>query len=144
MTTPIFKALDLCAVHGPREHELLAANGRYELFRFEPRKYLELPMSIAMQLVGNDGFEVLDQDGQPLTLRPAVTGNKPGIVLRPDEIVARINELHIDALVERANGKRGGESMSKRDGREKLIAFLMANDATETVVAVDDGEPVAA
>jgi hypothetical protein len=143
---------DLNATAGnvEREHDLLAADGSVHHFTFEPRKETAVPLALATRwLVGNSGFRV-KVDGQVLKLvapkQVAVQG--PGHVMRPNEVVATLDELTLDALLARVQ-KAGGQGGSQRSaplgraaGKKALIEFLMTGDAPTDVDQAPAGEPL--
>lgn len=122
------KVRDLLALDQPRTHELPGEDGRLVSYTFKPREHLPMPMAQAMMLVANDGFEVLDPAGKRLQVRTpgGQGGASKGIVLRPDEVVARLDELTLDALLQRATRLPGGDELKKNDGKDKVIAFMLS------------------
>lgn len=124
MSEPIFQVVDLTATQGPRRHEIVQ-DGRSHVYVFESADQpVAMPRAHALTLVGNAGFAVHEPSGQRLHTRPAAAGP---LVLRPDEVVARLEELTVDALLARAQALAGGGRF-KRAGarRDDLIAFLIA------------------
>jgi hypothetical protein len=125
--TPMCQARDLLAVDGPRTHDFPDESGKLRSITFEPRRFVAVPMDVAMILVGNEGFEVRDPNGTPLKVQKHTgpVGNQ-GIVLRPDEVVAKLDELSTEALLERAKRFPEGGKLKKADGRAALISFILS------------------
>ena len=120
------KVRDLNARDEAREHDLVAADGSVKRYRFEPRQHTEMPLALATRwLVGNIGFEVLGPDGQRLALVPQAqqAAQGPGLVLRPDQVVASLDELRLEALLVRANA--AGGKFARTAGKRRLIEFLL-------------------
>lgn len=128
---------DLNATTDARRHDLLDADGKIVSFDFMPNRYTAVPLTMATRfLVGNSGFEVLGPDGQVLRLMAQPqTGAGPGIVLRPDQVIASLDELTLDALVTRAVAKGG--KFTKASGKKAVVEFLVGG-APAPAGTIDD------
>lgn len=131
----MYRVRDLLATAGPRTHEFLDRRGVRQKFTFkDDTDYVDVPMSIATKVIGNEGFEVLNQRGMVLrAVRSADTGQQKGIILAHDEIVAKYDELTTDALIERAVAA-GFKPEGDDTTRDQLIDFLI-----ETSILVAEG-----
>ena len=131
------KVKDLNAITEVRKHDLLDADGKIVPFEFKPHQYTAVPLTMATRfLVGNSGFEVLGPDGQVLRLMAQPqTGAGPGVVLRPDQVIAALDELTLDALVIRAVAKGG--KFAKASGKKAVVEFLVGG-APAAAGAIDD------
>jgi hypothetical protein len=137
-TVTMAKVRDLNATTEPRTHDLVDADGVKAAYAFPPGAWVDVPLTIATRwLVGNSGFEVKGPDGQVLKLvaQPQEAAGGRGLVLRPDQVVASLDELTIDALMSRVQA-RGGK-LTKADGKQKMVAFLLSGGAA-AAGAIDD------
>jgi hypothetical protein len=135
---------DKNALNEPREHDLVWPDGKMERFAFEPRAFREIPMVLATRwLVGNGGFEV--REGGPggpilkLVAQKQEAAQGPGFVMRPDQVVATLDELTLDALLARV--QKAGGTLARQAGKKALIEFLVTGDAPMDVDRAPAGEP---
>jgi len=92
-----------------------------------------LPYDLAMKF-NQEGFDLYDPATGEKFRAPTKTDETIRIRIQPDEIVARYDELTVDALKVRAVSKQGGEKfLVKEASKEELIEFLKG----ETVPVVD-------
>lgn len=122
-TEKVCKVKDLFAKSTSRIHELADANGRRINVEFPVDKYVELPLTLALPLVGNNGFEVIGPDGK--ILKPARARGAETLTLDYDQTIARYSELTIEALIERARPLPGGDKLSRKDGKDAIINFIL-------------------
>lgn len=125
--TAMAQVKDLNAVTDARRHDLMDADGKITAYDFMPGRYTEVPLALATRwLVGNIGFEVKGPDGQILKLvaQPQDAAGGRGMVLRPDQVIASLDELTQDALIARAAAKGG--KFTKASGKKAVVEFLLA------------------
>lgn len=118
---PMYKVIDTSATaEAPvRVHDVMYS-GKIEKVTFKANEATELPQSLAMKF-NQDGFIVMDENGE--TYKPPVA--KSEVVtkhLGEGEIVARLDELTVEALMARAALLPGGEKVKK--SKKELIEFL--------------------
>lgn len=120
------KVLDKAAINSERTHELRNLEGTLEPFTFKPRKHMPIPYSFAVSLLGNDGFEVLDENNK--VLRPMrQRGEVDLMALSHDEVIAKLSELRPEALIVRAKALPGGDNFVKGEvDYEDLVEFILA------------------
>ncbi len=107
-----------------RAHDIIF-NGSIERVEFSHGKPKAMPFEMACKFM-LPGFIVKDEDGLDMGA-PPVTVDAVKFQIGDDEIVAKYEELTVEALTLRALGRVGGEIFadSKRDtSRVELIAFL--------------------
>jgi hypothetical protein len=123
--TVIFKVRDVLATNGPRTHELLDSRGIVHKYVFpNDRDSIDIPMSMAASLIGNEGFIVQNQEGRELrAVRRETQGANRGVILSFDETVAKYEELTQDALLARC--KKLKLSVNKSTPKPELISVLM-------------------
>jgi hypothetical protein len=117
--------LDTTAVSGPRRHTIIV-DGAEVTHEFQPGKPLAMPYAHAMKFLGIPAFQVADDQGSRVTppADPKKSETTEGVHLADDEVVARLDELTMEALLLRANMAPGGEKLKKNDGRATVQAFL--------------------
>lgn len=124
----MFKVTDTCIQPGGanRVHEMIV-DGRRQSFTFEAGKPLEMAEMTARKFVPIvEGFEVLDEQGKRVLPTIPVThgyGDKAA-VLEEDQCIARLSELSLPALLERAWVLIGGEAYTAKSKREDVISFI--------------------
>lgn len=133
----MLKVKDLAARDRARTHDLRDGEGNIHPTEFPPKAYKDLSASLALPLVGNPGFEVLGLDGKPM--KPARHRAAESIMLESDQTIARYSELTIDALVERARILPGGDTLSRKDGKETLINFILEGGLRADIGSVSVG-----
>lgn len=122
----MMNVLDTTAQAAPRTHTILV-NGLEVNHTFHAGTPLTLPFAHAMRFVAIPSFVVTDPaNGDRISppADPKKSETTLGVILDDGEVVARLDELHIDALILRANLIPGGEGMSKRSGKDAVLAFL--------------------
>lgn len=118
---------DLTAKPGfpPRKHDFLGDDGGVISYEFKPSEKKEMATHEAAKFLKHDHFLVTDKDGFQIKPIPKDRGEKEARpTLGGDEIVARYDELTIDALITRVNAMPGGGQAGKAWGKKKLIEFL--------------------
>lgn len=118
---PVYKVIDTSATNEAptRVHDIFY-NGKTERITFKAGEPTELPQGLAMKF-NQDGFIVIDENGE--TYKPPVA--KSEVVtkhLNDGEVVARLDELTIEALMARAALLPGGEKVKK--SKKELVEFL--------------------
>lgn len=107
-----------------RSHEILV-DGIVKVIPFEYGKRREMPFAHAMKFLVDDAFEVTDANGKRyLPIPKAEANGSQGLVLKPGEVVARLDELLKDALAARCAVVPGGEQITPKTKREDMIGFL--------------------
>lgn len=137
---------------GPRTHELLDASGYARPYTFEPFKPVLLPLAVALKFLASEGFVLTDAHGteQPFRKAPKrpedlVAGEK--LELKPDETVARYDELSTKALFFRCAVLPGGEVVAQSNDRNAMIRFIVdhyetlrrKNSQREARIGADEG-----
>ncbi len=121
-----FQARDLNAVHVSRRHTFPEAgpNGDDLTVEFPKDKgWTAVPRAVGMKLAAIEGFEVRDDEGRPIVIKPG-EATKAVVHLAPDEVIARLDELTMSALANRYE-KIAGLPAPKDTKREDLIATLL-------------------
>lgn len=135
----LFDVYDTSAVTGPRVHDILF-EGQVEQITFEPHKPTKMTRERALKF-NKDGFTVKDPSGnvfKPVVDEDALLRER----LKPDEVIARYDELSADALRARAVVLVGGEKMADAT-RDELVAFLKGKKGERPDVEVaPTGEPM--
>lgn len=137
---------------GYRDHDLMV-DGIRRTFRFEHGKQLQLERRIAHKFL-LPGFKVFDHTGRELANLPEQPSG--GVVnltkLDPNQVVARIDELTVEALYIRAARMPGGDQLREDLGRDALVAWVVDTSAAlakrnrgrpETLRAVDAADDTA-
>lgn len=121
----MYKVRDKLATHGPRVHELVDARGMIQKLVFPSSDvFIDVPMPLAAKLIGNDGFQVLNErDHEMRVQKIEMEGANTGVFLSYDEIVAKYEELTHEALLTRAT-KAGGKFTGKNK-KEEIISYLI-------------------
>lgn len=128
----MYQVRDLLATNGARVHELVDRRGLKQRYTFkDDQQYVQIPMSQASRLIGNDGFEVLNNRGLQLRVVKGVTGQAKGVTLSHDEVVAKYDELTTDALVARATVLGFLPEDGQEVTRDVLIDFLIERSILE-------------
>ena len=113
-----------------RSHEIITGmDGDIAItksYEFTPHQRVEMPFEHAVKFLPHDAFIVTkDEEGKE---RFDPTPSKPSegatIKIAPNQVIANLSELTVDALVIRSNQVAGGEKLRKQDGKDTLIAFL--------------------
>lgn len=131
----MFKVTDTCIKPGGanRTHEIMS-EGRLIPFTFEYGKAIDMPEPQARKFVPIvEGFEVLDEQGKRVLPTIPVNhgyGDKAA-VLNEDECIARLSELNLPALLERAWVLPGGEAFTAKSKREDVVGFIQKTRATQ-------------
>ncbi|WOF74139.1 hypothetical protein QMT40_001786 [Parvibaculaceae bacterium PLY_AMNH_Bact1] len=140
-----------------RTHEM-PFEGRTVPITFKYDTPRELPFALAIKFLKTPSFVCTDEEGTPIPFdgipkQPGELQAGEELQLQPNEVVAKLDELTVDALVLRANVLPDGEKLNKRSGKDNLIAFIVdktteqnaANTRSEggedefTPPALDDG-----
>lgn len=94
------QVFDRLATNGARTHDLADGNGVIAQYKFpDAQTACLVPMSAAIKLVGVDGFDVVDDEGN---VWKADKERKEEFTMKSDETVAKYHELTAQALKERA------------------------------------------
>lgn len=122
----LYRVVDSSATaeHPIRNHEVMV-DGQVRQVDFRYGEPTVLPMNVAMKF-RKEGFKVSDFDGHEVKLN-AVTDETVRIRIGDDEVVAKYDELSIDALQMRAVILPGGEKFLQGPiQKDAVIAFLKA------------------
>jgi hypothetical protein len=131
----MFKVIDTCIKPGgpDRTHEIMI-EGRLVPITFAYGKALELPEPTARKFVPiQEGFEVLDEQGKRVLPTIPVThgyGDSQA-KLEDDQCIARLAELNLPALLERAWVLPGGEAFTAKSKREDVVGFIQKTRAAQ-------------
>jgi hypothetical protein len=148
----VLRVIDSAAKMGPRTHLMPNEPGtRDSSYTFPDwQTAVEVPLHHAMMFAQAPDFEVYDDDGKPLVMRNLDgVGGTGKLVLRPDETIARLDELTREGLVERAKRLPGGDKIARMKREDMIAALLSANkpdsrveeeDADDLVEPDKDGE----
>jgi hypothetical protein len=124
------RVIDSAAKTGPRTHLMPNEPGtRDSIYTFPDwQTAIEVPIHHAMMFAQAADFEVYDADGKPLVMRNLDgVGGTGKLVLRPDETIARLDELSREALIDRAKRLPGGDKIARMKREDMLAALLSAN-----------------
>jgi hypothetical protein len=136
---------------GPRVHEMPEKqrfpNGKTETvierFTFNPGEATEMPRDMALRFAKADpSFEVRTPDGNKIKPVDALTESGDKIALEPGQVIAAIEDLTDEALIERAKKLPGAEDMPANPKRDDLIAFVLAGGDDEYDEDLGDFERV--
>lgn len=120
-----------------RTHEIIV-NGNNVQYEFQHGKSCEMPYAHGMKFLGIESFEVKHRDGTRIPTLPNVAeranGQQPP-KLRPDEVIAKFDELSEEALIRRSNAIPGGERFTGQSDRDALIGFLLDRGRNEQAPA---------
>jgi hypothetical protein len=139
------RVIDSAAKMGPRTHSMPNEPGtRESVYTFPDwQTAIDVPIHHAMQFAQAPDFEVYDQDGKPLTMRNLDgVGGTGKLVLRPDETIARLDELSREALVDRAKRLPGGDKIARMKREDMIDALLAAQKPDMRVEAEDEDDLV--
>ena len=139
----MFKVTDLCIKPGggARTHEV-SVDGRLIPYSFAFGIPTEMAESHARKLVPIiEGFDVRnEQDIRVLPTIPVTKGyGGKDQLLADDECVARLSELTMPALLERAWVLPGGEKITKNVGKDDIVNFI--RDSRKSVERAKFGKP---
>ena len=111
-----------------RIHEVVVGE-RIFSYPFKYHEPIEMPFAHAMKFVPIPSFIVEDEKGERVIAAPKTPDrhSTERLVLQADEVVAKVEELTIDALLKRVLPLRGGEKFKKQDGKAAIAAFLVAH-----------------
>lgn len=118
------------AITGPRVHELLDPNGVARPYKFEPYTPNRLPLAIALKFLKSEGFVLTDADGNEQEFRrtpkrPEELAAGEQLAIKPDETIARYDELSTKALFFRCAVLPGGEVVAQSNNRGAMIRFII-------------------
>lgn len=116
-----------CVNGGPPRVHSIIIDGRERPVSFTFGVPLEMPEAHARKFLRDPAFEVMDEKGNQIRPAIPITRGFDRTELAEHECVARLDELTIDSLVERAGPLPGGERMNHKVGKTALIAFLIAS-----------------
>ena len=138
--TIMYKVRDLLAYNGARVHELLDSRGITRKYAFaNSDTFIEIPMPIAARLIGNEGFQVLNERGHEMRVQKIEgQGNNKGVILAYDEVVAKYDELTVESLKSRV--ERAGGKIQQGARKDDLVSFLIEASLTNAGKQVEDGE----
>ena len=128
-----------------RRHDVLLEHGGEKTYEFKANKWTKMSAAHAIKFLCDEAFVVSESEGGP-RIKPIITRPEGGAIptLKPDECIARYEELLQSALLIRAQMKQGGELFSQNAKKADLIEFLMGNQpksagpAPEQAPSVDD------
>lgn len=116
--------------HPDRVHEMIV-DGRRTAFTFKPGEKKPMPIDLALRF-NQSGFIVSDPDtGDVYEPAPAQPAGAAALVLKANEVVARLDELTAEALLIRAKVMPGGEALNRSSGKERLMAFVAEYNARQ-------------
>lgn len=135
----LFRVTDSSATaeHPVRNHEVMV-DGQVRQVEFKYGEPTVLSMDVAMKFK-KDGFKIADFDGREVKPN-AVTDETVRIRIGDDEVVAKYEELSIDALQMRAVVLPGGERFLQGPVEKDAVIAFLKNPAPLPVV--EEVEPV--
>lgn len=106
----------------PRVHEPVLGHS----YPLTHDAFTMMPAAHAVHFLGDPAFEVINEDAVKVAPIPKGKTSK-GEEYRPapGQVVAALEELTTDALLARAQLTPGGERLTKRNGREPIIKFII-------------------
>lgn len=107
----------------------------------EKEEGTRMPLRYALAFLKDEAFIVKDQDGNELKAEAPQGDTYRNIHLPPNLVIANLSELTLDALMIRASGLPNGNMISRADGKERVIEFIMAAGLPEGVTKVGPSEP---
>lgn len=106
-----------------RIHEMMVDSKRTS-FTFKAGEKKRLPFDVAIRF-NLPGFIVTDpRTGNRYEPPPAAPEGGAALLLKPNEVVARLDELTLDALLVRVKVLPGGEKLTRTHGKDALAAFI--------------------
>jgi len=113
-----------------RTHDLIVGYDEeiplVQTYTFTAHKRLEMPFAHAVKFLKIAEFVVSEDAEGKRRYDPTPSGKQAGMPVRDsNQVVANLSELTIDALLIRCNQMTGGETITKRDGKEAMIDFLI-------------------
>jgi hypothetical protein len=122
-----FQARDLNTELGPRTHTFAGFgpdSTDLDISFEKGRKWRAVPRAIGMKLAAIEGFEVRDSDGRAFVIRTETKQKTATVHLAPDEVIARLDELTMQALARRVQ-ETTKFAPPKDAKREDMIAVLL-------------------
>jgi hypothetical protein len=119
---------------GYRVH-LMNVEGAVKPFTFKPGEPLPLPPAVALRFLKSEGFVRTDEKGNVLKFerpprQPDELQAGETLTLKPNETVARYEELSTPALQHRVLEMEGAEKFATdKPDRKAMIAFIMERKA---------------
>lgn len=107
-----------------RTHRVALDNGGFASYTFTQDEKLEMPAGHAMKFLKDEAWVVTDHEGNRILPIEEVKSGQEIPKLRVDQVVARWDELTAQALLTRAQMRRGGEKFRQGAKKSDLIAFL--------------------
>lgn len=110
-----------------RTHVVLV-EGRERPIKFKYGEATEVDFAVGMKFLKHEAFEVRDPNsGAKLEAIPDILKRSigQGEELAADQIIARLDELTLPALLMRSAGLDGGEKYGTNSARDEIIAFLL-------------------
>jgi hypothetical protein len=96
----------------------------------------EMPYEHAIKFLRDPSFRVHDPAGNELKIAgPTSSGSH--IELPPHQVVAGLDELTVEALINRAKVLRGGHAINKNWGKERIVDFIIAGGLPEGTEIVE-------
>lgn len=132
--------LNASSKSGPRVHEMLERqrlpNGKVEFvtrrFTFNPGEGLQMERDMALRFAKvDDSFEVRTPAGNKIKPVDALTEGGEKIALEPGQVIAAIEDLTNEALIDRAKALPGAEDMPANPKRDDLISFVLAGGSDD-------------
>lgn len=126
-----------------RTHDIMIGEVRKPI-TFKYGEPLELPVDVALKFLKDEAFVVTDpRTGDRIEPTPHTPDAGESLSLGPDEVVARLSELHQGALLLRAMQLPGGDKFSKKTPRDVLTAFLTEHRTKAMVRSTVDAAGIA-
>jgi hypothetical protein len=134
-----------------RKHRIISAMSRsgevidmteWELFHPGDQRHPEgtiMPFDSALKFLVDPAFVVKNSKGEQI--KPVPVGRSDiSQHLEPDQVIARFDELHRDALYQRCKMLAGSEEVKPNAAKEVLIAFIMAAAARKVAASNENAE----
>ena len=124
-----------CKPEETRTHEIVV-DGLIKAYPFKYGVELSMPEGNARKFMHDPAFIVKNPEGR--RVKPAISITRGfdasgNLILADDECVARLEELSMESLLDRAAPMKDGEKLSLKSGKAAVIKFL--TEARRTKIA---------
>jgi len=123
---PMWTVVDTnCKASETRTHAIMV-DGQERPYTFKYAEDLPMPEAHARKFVHDLAFDVKNADGRRIKPAIPITKGFDGrFTLDDDQCVARLDELSMESLLDRAAPLPGGEKLSLKSGKAAVIKFLI-------------------
>lgn len=135
----LWSVSDKNAIAGPRKHTPREG----VTYPLTSEGFTKMPAEDAVIFLRDPAFVVKNEEGQIVASMPSgaiaqTASEKGGVVLQSGDVIAKFAELTQPALLARVKAVPGGERFTRKDSRDKMIAFLTLDSDAARLRA---GEP---